>query len=85
MRGVNNLMDIGQVVELNGKRNMSTWNDTECDKIFGGDGTIFHPFLYETENIVSFAPDLCRTFSAYFVEKAVSKGIFTESGMGLSD
>ncbi|XP_014214799.1 sensory neuron membrane protein 1-like isoform X2 [Copidosoma floridanum] len=63
LRGVNNQMDVGRVVEYDGKPNISTWGDKYCDTFNGTDGTVFHPFFKEKEDIVSFAPDICRSLS----------------------
>ena len=67
-------MDVGVVVQYDGKTNISKWNDDYCDTFNGTDGTIFHPFLYEDEDVVSFAPDLCRSLGAYFEEKTSVSG-----------
>lgn len=75
LRGVKNLMDVGVVVEFNGKTNISTWGDDYCDTFNGTDGTIFHPFLYEDEDVVSFAPDLCRSLSTTFEKKTKVAGM----------
>ncbi|XP_001606602.1 sensory neuron membrane protein 1 [Nasonia vitripennis] len=77
LRGVKNLMDVGVVVEYNGKTNISTWDDDYCDTFNGTDGTIFHPFLYENEDVVSFAPDLCRSLSTTYEEKTNIAGLTT--------
>ncbi|XP_011499318.1 PREDICTED: sensory neuron membrane protein 1 [Ceratosolen solmsi marchali] len=75
LRGTKNLMDVGVVVEFNGKPNISLWDDDYCDTFNGTDGTIFHPFFYESEDVVSFAPDLCRSLSTTFSEKVHNSGM----------
>ena len=59
------------VVEWDGKTNISKWDDDHCDTFQGTDGTIFHPFFYENEDVVSFAPDLCRSLPATYTGKKV--------------
>lgn len=76
LRGVKNLMDIGKVVEVNGQPKQSVWNDTKCDTYQGTDGTIFHPWIYEDEDIVSFSPDICRSLPAYYEKKTKYAGKF---------
>ncbi|KAJ8687778.1 hypothetical protein QAD02_023572 [Eretmocerus hayati] len=77
LRGVKNLHDVGVVVESAGLKNISKWNDTECDTFHGTDGTIFHPFFYEDEDVVSFSPDICRSLGTKFVEKTKVAGLKT--------
>lgn len=77
MRGINELMDVGTVVELDDKKNISKWDDDYCDTFNGTDGTIFHPFLYEDEDIVSFAPDICRSLSTTFEQHTKYAGTYS--------
>lgn len=67
-------MDIGRVIEYNGKTNMSKWDDEYCDTFNGTDGYVFHPYLYDDEDIVSFAAPLCRSLSATFERKSKTRG-----------
>ncbi|XP_058800682.1 sensory neuron membrane protein 1-like [Phymastichus coffea] len=75
LRGVKKLTDIGVVTELNGKKKMTVWNDSKCDAYQGTDGYVFHPYLYADEDIVSFAPDLCRSIAAYTESTFKKKGL----------
>lgn len=68
-------MDVGIVVEYDGKKNISTWDDEYCDTFNGTDGTVFHPFFAEKEDIVSFGPDICRSLSVKYEKKSKYKGI----------
>ncbi|XP_058792829.1 sensory neuron membrane protein 1-like [Phymastichus coffea] len=77
LRGRKNLMDIGRVIEFDGKKNISKWDDDRCDAFNGTDSYVFHPFLYENEDVVSFAPDLCRSLGAYFQKKTKLAGLNT--------
>ena len=58
--------------------NISVWNDDYCDTFNGTDGTIFHPWLYEDEDVVSFSPDICRSLSTKFQKKTSIAGTFSE-------
>ncbi|CAB0034284.1 unnamed protein product [Trichogramma brassicae] len=85
-RGIEVLNEIGLVTEWDGKLNIAKWNDTYCDTLNGTDGTIFHPQLFETENVVSFSPELCRSLSASFEEKSSVEGVPTNRyGIFLGD
>lgn len=53
-------MDLGQVVEFEGKPKLDMWGSEECNTYGGTDSTIFPPFLKEEDGLVSFAPDICR-------------------------
>ncbi|XP_023315904.1 sensory neuron membrane protein 1-like isoform X1 [Trichogramma pretiosum] len=77
LRGVKKLKQIGTVVEHDGKGNISKWDDEFCDTFNGTDGTVFHPKLYEDEDIVAFSPDLCRSISSKYRSKSKAKGIST--------
>lgn len=66
--------DIGVVIELNGNKKQTVWNDTKCDSYGGTDGYVFHPYLYAEENIVSFSPDICRSIAAYTESTFKKKG-----------
>lgn len=69
------MMEIGTVVELNSKKTIGKWNDTYCDILRGTDGTIFHPFWFEDEDIAFYVPELCRSLKATFVENVEHRGM----------
>ncbi|XP_023289833.1 sensory neuron membrane protein 1 isoform X2 [Orussus abietinus] len=77
VRGTKNAKDVGKVVEFNGQPSLTTWPEEHCNAYNGTDSTIFHPFLYKDEDVVSFAPDLCRSLSARFDSPSAYKGIRT--------
>ncbi|XP_014229470.1 sensory neuron membrane protein 1-like [Trichogramma pretiosum] len=77
LRGSKRLNDVGKVVEYDGKSNISVWDDERCDQFNGTDGYVFHPKLYEDEDIVSFAPDICRSLSLTYRKKTKVKGLTT--------
>ena len=58
-------MDVGKVIEVNGKPNISVWNDEYCDTFRGTDGTIFHPFFAKEESIITYSSDICRSLEMY--------------------
>nr|O02351.1 RecName: Full=Sensory neuron membrane protein 1 [Antheraea polyphemus]AAC47540.1 sensory neuron membrane protein-1 [Antheraea polyphemus] len=75
-RGIKNIMDVGQVVALNGKPQIDIWRD-HCNEFQGTDGTVFPPFLTYKDRLQSFSFDLCRSFKAWFQKKTSYKGIKT--------
>nr|QNL15118.1 sensory neuron membrane protein 2 [Aulacocentrum confusum] len=75
-RGMKNIFDVGVVTEFKGQARMDVWDDEgDCNAYNGTDSTIFHPWLYEDEDVVSFAPDLCRSIGARFQKHSSVKGI----------
>nr|AXU25116.1 sensory neuron membrane protein 1-1 [Cyrtorhinus lividipennis] len=74
-RGINDPLEVGLVVKYNDKPEMSTWPTPECNKLTGTDSTIFPPFIQDSDDIVSFSPDLCRSLPAKFRHKVTFKGI----------
>nr|AWS20447.1 sensory neuron membrane protein 1 [Aphidius gifuensis] len=77
-RGVKSYLDVGIVTEYKGEPKLSNWlEDSDCNLFNGTDSTIFHPFLYQDEDVVSFAPDLCRSLGARFSHHSSVKGLKT--------
>nr|AMA98191.1 chemosensory protein [Blattella germanica]WPE03555.1 sensory neuron membrane protein 1d [Blattella germanica] len=74
-RGINDIKEVGQVLEFNGEKVQTVWSGEECNKFRGTDSTIFAPFLTPSDKIEAFAPDLCRSIAAEFKEETVFKGI----------
>ncbi|RVE43891.1 hypothetical protein evm_011453 [Chilo suppressalis] len=58
-RGIKNVMDVGQVVAVDGNPEQSIWRDS-CNMYEGTDGTVFPPFLTENDRLESFSTDMCR-------------------------
>nr|QEI46778.1 sensory neuron membrane protein 1 [Galleria mellonella] len=75
-RGIRNVMDVGQVIAIDGKPQMNKWRDS-CNEYQGTDGTIFPPFLTENDRLMSFSGDLCRSFKPWYVKKTSYKSIPT--------
>lgn len=59
-RGIENIKDVGRVVEYEGQKQLSVYDGEECNKFRGTDSTIFPPFLTTSDKVEAFAPDLCR-------------------------
>nr|QLI62111.1 sensory neuron membrane protein 1 [Streltzoviella insularis] len=75
-RGVKNVMEVGQVVAIDGKTQQDKWKDS-CNEYEGTDGTVFPPFLTESDRLQSFASDLCRSFKPWYQKKTSYRGIKT--------
>ncbi|CAH0400057.1 unnamed protein product [Chilo suppressalis] len=75
-RGIKNVMDVGQVVAVDGNPEQSIWRDS-CNMYEGTDGTVFPPFLTENDRLESFSTDMCRSFKALYQKKTSYKGIKT--------
>ncbi|XP_028032110.1 sensory neuron membrane protein 1 [Bombyx mandarina] len=75
-RGVQNVMDVGRVVAIDGKTKMNVWRDS-CNEYQGTDGTVFPPFLTHKDRLQSFSGDLCRSFKPWFQKKTSYNGIKT--------
>ncbi|XP_012339100.2 LOW QUALITY PROTEIN: sensory neuron membrane protein 1-like [Apis florea] len=76
LRGIKNYKDVGKVTEVNGKTKLDIWGG-DCNEFNGTDSTIFAPLLTEQDDIVSFAPDICRSMGARFDSYTQVKGINT--------
>lgn len=53
-------MDVGKVIEFDGKTTQNVWRGPECNDFNGTDATIFPPFLTEKDELLSFSPEICR-------------------------
>nr|ANG08490.1 sensory neuron membrane protein 2 [Trichogramma dendrolimi] len=78
-RGSANFMQVGEVVEYNGKEALDVWQDERCDALNGTDGTIFHPFFDQAgrDDLVSFSPGMCRSLACKFDAKTEFAGLKT--------
>ncbi|KAJ8915890.1 hypothetical protein NQ315_015503 [Exocentrus adspersus] len=74
-RGISNSRNLGKVLEIDGKRQLSLWGTQDCNTFKGTDGWIFPPLLNPEEGIWSYSTDLCRSIGARYVEDAVVKGV----------
>nr|QJX59445.1 sensory neuron membrane protein [Dioryctria abietella] len=75
-RGMKNVMDVGQVIAVDGKPQQEIWRDS-CNEYQGTDGTVFPPFLTENDRLQSFSGDLCRSFKPWYQKKTSYQGIKT--------
>ncbi|XP_058800608.1 sensory neuron membrane protein 1-like [Phymastichus coffea] len=77
LRGSKNQADIGRVIEFNGKKNISIWNDQYCDTLNGTDGYVFPPYLKENEDIYTFSPEICRSLNLYSIGASEVAGLYS--------
>ncbi|KAM3961979.1 sensory neuron membrane protein 1-like [Aphomia sociella] len=75
-RGMRNVMDVGQVVAVDGNPQLDIWRDS-CNEYQGTDGTIFPPFLTTNDRLMSYSGDLCRSFKPWYEKQTVYKSIAT--------
>ncbi|XP_026331738.1 sensory neuron membrane protein 1-like [Hyposmocoma kahamanoa] len=75
-RGIKNVMEVGQVVAIDGKPTLEIWRD-HCNEYQGTDGTVFPPFLTQFDRLQSFAGDLCRSFKPWYQRQTSYRGIKT--------
>jgi len=59
-RGIENIKELGQVVEFKGQKKLNIWSGENCNKLVGSDSTIFPPFLTPADNVTAFTPEICR-------------------------
>jgi hypothetical protein len=59
-RGIENIKDLGRLVEFKDQRVQTVWSGQKCNELRGTDSTIFPPFLTNKDKIEGFLPDLCR-------------------------
>lgn len=65
------------MTEFKGEPKLNVWpEEGDCNTFNGTDSTIFHPFLYQDEDVVSFAPDLCRSLGARYQRPSKVKGFY---------
>ncbi|XP_051174134.1 sensory neuron membrane protein 1-like [Leptopilina boulardi] len=81
-RGIKDPDTVGVVTHYGGKPAMDIWRGPECNKYEGTDSTIFHSYFYADEDLVSFAPDLCRSLGIKSVAKTKYEGIKTNRYVG---
>ncbi|XP_053979000.1 sensory neuron membrane protein 1-like isoform X1 [Hylaeus volcanicus] len=77
LRGIKNYKDVGRVIEFDGKPALTTWPEDHCNTLNGTDASIFPPLMTTDDDIVSFAPDLCRSLSAQYRFDTKVRGLKT--------
>lgn len=68
---------LGVIERVNGKDNLHIWDDEQCDKIGGTDGTMFPPKSIQNTSkpIYVFSKDICRQIPLHFTEEKTIYGI----------
>ena len=59
-RGMEDIKDLGKLVEFKDQKVQTVWDGEECNALRGTDSTIFPPFLTKKDKIEGFLPDMCR-------------------------
>jgi len=59
-RGMEDIKELGKLVEFKDQKIQTVWDGEECNTLRGTDSTIFPPFLTNKDKIEGFLPDLCR-------------------------
>jgi hypothetical protein len=59
-RGIENITELGRLVEFKDKKLQTVWDGQTCNELRGTDSTIFRPFLTNKDKIEGFLPELCR-------------------------
>ncbi|CAG9861576.1 unnamed protein product [Phyllotreta striolata] len=75
LRGTRNYKDIGRVLEVDGKKQITLWGSDFCNRFRGTDGWIIPPLLDPADGIQSYTPHLCRNIDLKFVKDDVIKKI----------
>jgi hypothetical protein len=63
-RGIQNIKELGQVVQFEGENTLTIWSGDKCNKFMGSDSTIFPPFLTTEDPVAAFTPEICRCVPA---------------------
>lgn len=74
-RGKKVTSDMGRVVAFNGATEMKTYDDADCNKYFGTDGSIFPPFMKKKEGVWGYEPSMCRALGATYKSKTMYNGV----------
>ncbi|KAJ9589998.1 hypothetical protein L9F63_016890, partial [Diploptera punctata] len=74
-RGIENIKDVGKIVEFEDQDSLSVWDGEECNKLSGTDSTIFPPFLTKKDKIEGFLTDLCRSAAAEYQSATTYHGV----------
>jgi hypothetical protein len=59
-RGIENIKELGQVVQFKGEKKLTVWSGDQCNNFMGTDSTIFPPFLTPNDTLGAFTPEICR-------------------------
>jgi len=69
--------NLGEIDQVNGLQKRNIWDDEQCDKIKGSDGSVFPPSLIRNRNSVLdiYSKELCRNLPFSFSEERTIYGI----------
>jgi hypothetical protein len=59
-RGIENIKELGQVVQFKGQKKLTIWSGDKCNNFMGTDSTIFPPFLTPNDTVAAFTTEICR-------------------------
>nr|WNX29034.1 sensory neuron membrane protein 2 [Odontotermes formosanus] len=74
-RGMEDIKDLGKMVEFKDQKVLTVWDGEECNALRGTDSTIFPPFLTKKDKIEGFIPDMCRALVAEYQYATTYRGI----------
>ncbi|CAK9815152.1 Scavenger receptor class B member 1 [Anthophora quadrimaculata] len=77
--GTDDHRNLGMIERVNGLDNHRIWEDEECDRVYGTDGSIFPPQWVERPNgtLHVYMKDFCRQIPLEFERRSFSNGIPT--------
>ncbi|XP_078050258.1 scavenger receptor class B member 1 [Augochlora pura] len=78
--GVDDLEHIGLIERVNGVQDRKVWEDEQCDRVFGTDGSMFPPHWIEqpyNTTLQVYAKDVCRRIPFEFDRRDNAQGIPT--------
>lgn len=76
-RGSTNISEVGEIVEYNSKKNLSTWKNDWCDAFSGTDGSMFQPFIDKKLPDKLYVTDahICRRFVYHYESEVKVSGV----------
>ncbi|TGZ60718.1 hypothetical protein CRM22_008371 [Opisthorchis felineus] len=83
--GVSDRTKLGHILKYQGHSSMSCWTTSLANRINGSDGSLFHSFLGQDEDIFVFAADICRSLEFSPREWSEIHGIRTRKYLPLED
>ncbi|XP_076754286.1 scavenger receptor class B member 1 [Xylocopa sonorina] len=77
--GAGDLRNLGLIQRINGLENHRVWDDENCDRIYGTDGSMFPPHWIEQPNstVYIYAKNVCRRLPFRYERRAYANGIPT--------
>ncbi|KAF5401335.1 Lysosome membrane protein 2 [Paragonimus heterotremus] len=67
--GVENIQNIGQIYEADGKKKLTIWDNDEANMIIGTDGSLASPGLQVGSTVTFYVPEICRSTTLYATGK----------------